>query len=319
MKKIVSIVLVAMMLCCLAVPAMAEVAYTATISNSNAYAGSSVTVKVTLSQEIEGIGSGAAEVSVPSGLTLTAAEWLIDGASLTDFDVETKRGVFAFDSVESISGDVLSLTFAVDAGAAVEDTFKVSATLKVVDGSRNETNVDVADGTIIVECQHNFNTGWTTDETYHWHKCGNNCGDIADKAEHVYTNACDKTCNVCGFKRTTNHEFSEEWVIEETDHYKYCTKCGVKTQVGSHMGTVLTGAVAADCDDDGYTGDYYCVCGKLMTKGSSIPATGHHYVDGKCVDCGLDENPQTGDALALLIAVAVVSMGAAALTFKKRK
>ena len=318
MKKFVSIILVAMMVCCLAVPAMADTAYTATIGSASALAGENVTVKVTLSQEIAGIGSGNLEVTVPEGLTLVDAEWLVD-ALITDFDLEGKRGVFAFEATEAISGDIAELTFKVADTAEKNDTFTVSGMLRLKDGDSADVTVTVSDGTITVNCEHDFNTGWSSDADYHWHNCKNGCGEIADKAAHVYSSACDKTCNVCGAKRNVTHDYSEEWVIEDDSHWKECKECGTKTQVGPHMGTVLVGAKAASCDEDGYTGDMCCVCGKLMTKGTVIPATGHHYVDGKCVDCGADENPQTGDALALLVAVAVVSMGAAALTFKKRK
>lgn len=320
MKKFVSIILVAMMVCCLAVTAMADTAFTATITNANVIAGETVTVKVTLSQAITDVGSGNLEVTYPASLTLVDAEWIVD-ALIVDFDLDTDRGVFAFETTDTISGDIAALTFIAD-GATPGDELTVSAMFRVKDGMNTELSVDVADGKITVEdaeCQHDFNTNWSSDADYHWHNCKNGCGEIADKAAHVYSNACDKTCNVCGAKRTVTHDYSEEWVIEADSHWKECKECGAKTQNGPHMGTVLVGAKAASCDEDGYTGDMCCICGKLMTKGTVIPATGHHYVNGKCVDCGADENPQTGDALAILVAVAVVSVGAAALTFKKRK
>ena len=54
------------------------------------------------------------------------------------------------------------------------------------------------------ECEkgnHEFETAWTPDATYHWHKC-KNCDEIADKAAHVYDNNEDVTCNLCGYERT---------------------------------------------------------------------------------------------------------------------
>ena len=39
--------------------------------------------------------------------------------------------------------------------------------------------------------------------------------------------------------------------------------------------------------EDGYTGDEVCkTCGEIVTKGEVVKATGHHYKDGKCTDCG---------------------------------
>ena len=51
--------------------------------------------------------------------------------------------------------------------------------------------------------------------------------------------------------------------------------------------TQLVGAKAAACTEDGYTGDEVCtVCGETVKKGETVQATGHHYKDGKCTDCG---------------------------------
>ncbi len=51
--------------------------------------------------------------------------------------------------------------------------------------------------------------------------------------------------------------------------------------------TQLVGAKAATCTEDGYTGDEVCkTCGETVTKGEVVKATGHHYKDGKCTDCG---------------------------------
>lgn len=48
---------------------------------------------------------------------------------------------------------------------------------------------------------------WSKDDTNHWHECtGASCtdraGSVKDKASHVYSDAADTTCNVCGYVRT---------------------------------------------------------------------------------------------------------------------
>ena len=54
-----------------------------------------------------------------------------------------------------------------------------------------------------------------------------------------------------------------------------------------HTETETVNAKAATCTEDGYTGDVVCkACGKVITKGEVIPATGHDYKDGKCTVCG---------------------------------
>ena len=78
--------------------------------------------------------------------------------------------------------------------------------------------------------------------------------------------------------------------------------------------TELKNARAATCTEVGYTGDEVCrTCGETIRQGTVIPATGHDFQDGKCVNCGAadpdyrpakPENPgvKTGDAGVLLYA-----------------
>ena len=78
--------------------------------------------------------------------------------------------------------------------------------------------------------------------------------------------------------------------------------------------TALKNARTATCTEDGYTGDEVCrTCGETVKQGTAIPATGHDFQDGKCVNCGAadpdyrpakPENPgvKTGDAGVLLYA-----------------
>ena len=55
---------------------------------------------------------------------------------------------------------------------------------------------------------HSYNANtWGKNATHHWHECtASDCtdktGSIKDKAEHVYENNTDTTCNVCGYVRT---------------------------------------------------------------------------------------------------------------------
>ena len=48
---------------------------------------------------------------------------------------------------------------------------------------------------------------WSNDDTDHWHECTDasctdKAGSVKDKAGHVYDDAADTTCNVCGYVRT---------------------------------------------------------------------------------------------------------------------
>ena len=83
--------------------------------------------------------------------------------------------------------------------------------------------------------------------------------------------------------------------------------------------TELAGAKDATCTEDGYTGDEVCkTCGETVKKGEVVKATGHHYQDGKCTDCGeKDPNYQpaqpgvkTGDASSVTLWVMLLTVSA---------
>ena len=83
--------------------------------------------------------------------------------------------------------------------------------------------------------------------------------------------------------------------------------------------TEIVGAKPATCTEDGYTGDEVCkTCGETVTKGEVVKATGHHYKDGKCTDCGeKDPNYQpaqpgvkTGDASSVTLWVMLLTVSA---------
>lgn len=53
---------------------------------------------------------------------------------------------------------------------------------------------------------------WSKDATNHWHECTDpasctdRAGSVKDKAGHIYDNAADTTCNVCGYVRTVTSQ-----------------------------------------------------------------------------------------------------------------
>lgn len=79
------------------------------------------------------------------------------------------------------------------------------------------------------ECEkgnHEFETAWTPDATYHWHKC-KNCDEIADKATHVYDNDADRTCNICGYERAAHTCVpATTWSNDNAEHWHVCTVDG---------------------------------------------------------------------------------------------
>ena len=96
-----------------------------------------------------------------------------------------------------------------------------------------------------------------------------------------------------------------------------------------HTETETVNAKAATCTEDGYTGDVVCkACGKVITKGEVIKATGHHYENGKCTECGAaDPNykpaVKTGDesntTLWVLVMASAAMLAAAVVVLPRKK
>ena len=71
---------------------------------------------------------------------------------------------------------------------------------------------------IALRHKHEFSAEWTTDESYHWHKCKDEkCKEVSDKAAHVFD------------KETVSATYlaSEATYTEAAKYYKSCV-CGVK-------------------------------------------------------------------------------------------
>lgn len=125
------------------------------------------------------------------------------------------------------------------------------------------------------------------------------------------------TCTV-----TVEHDPVGAWSSDADGHWHECAACGDRLDYAAHMRTVEN-EKKATCTDEGYTGDTVCsVCGYVIAKGETIPATGHSYQDGICTVCGAEEPakneetiPATGDlapvacALAGIFGMALVAAG----------
>ena len=164
------------------------------------------------------------------------------------------------------------------------------------DGTSNTTFYDLNKVAIPTpepsKLDHHFNGYWTKDANSHWHTC-TLCGTaISDKADHKFDNACDEICNICGYKRTIEHDYSTDYTSDENSHWRVCTVCGDKTDFGSHVWDEGKVTKAPSCTDIGIR-TYTCsVCKKTRTE--EIDATGHTVVIDKakpatCTKTGLTE------------------------------
>ena len=94
---------------------------------------------------------------------------------------------------------------------------------------------------------HSFTGSWRSDSGSHWRQCS--CGERSSEAAHSFANG---KCTVCG---------------AADPNYKVCSG-------SSHVGgTELKNVEAAEEGKAGYSGDLVCTsCGKVITKGHTIPA-----------------------------------------------
>ncbi|MBP3371301.1 MAG: hypothetical protein J6L88_02120, partial [Clostridia bacterium] len=115
----------------------------------------------------------------------------------------------------------------------------------------------------VVRHEHDYGD-WENDETSHWKECS--CGDITEEGKHAGGEAnCHEQaeCEICGASYgqadKTNHDGETE----------------------------VRGAKPATTEEEGYTGDTYCLgCDEMIEKGEVIPKLHHH-------DYGDWENDET--------------------------
>ena len=122
---------------------------------------------------------------------------------------------------------------------------------------------------------------WSSDDTDHWQECTDaactdKAGSIKDKAGHVYDDAADTTCNVCGYVRTVTppapvhtHTYGA-WSSDDADHWHECTDASCTDKAGSvkdKAGHVYDDAADTTCN----------VCGYVRTVTPPAPVHTHTY------------------------------------------
>ena len=119
---------------------------------------------------------------------------------------------------------------------------------------------------------------WEHNDTEHWQVC--TCGAVFHKAEHSGgTATCTQraTCTVCGeeYGDVLGHDFTTSWTHDDNEHWKQCSRCDKKDDVGPHTwdnGTITTAPTCTKAGEETYS----CTkCG--ATKTEPIDATGHNW------------------------------------------
>ncbi|MBE6787333.1 MAG: leucine-rich repeat domain-containing protein [Ruminococcaceae bacterium] len=140
------------------------------------------------------------------------------------------------------------------------------------DNGCGDTQTIVAEGTAT---GHSYYATYLADENQHWRLCAL-CQHKKDIANHEYDNACDNSCNVCGYIRTIS---GHKWLDATCTAPKTCEYCN-KTD-GVSLGHNFKNYVYNNdgkCEADG-TKTAYCDngCGDTQTIVAEGTATGHSY------------------------------------------
>jgi len=74
---------------------------------------------------------------------------------------------------------------------------------------------------------------------------------------HTFDNACDTTCNNCGYIREITHDYAKEWFKDGASHWHECTVCGSVADKEAHSYT------DADDNDCNVCGEKHILVGDL--------------------------------------------------------
>lgn len=99
---------------------------------------------------------------------------------------------------------------------------------------------------------HSFEKKWTMDEAGHWHAC-KTCDAEQEYAAHIYDDACDSKCDLCGYEKDSGHIYDDKWQTTTWEHWALCTVCGEESKHEKHTSTEeATETSAKLCDVCGY-------------------------------------------------------------------
>ncbi len=99
------------------------------------------------------------------------------------------------------------------------------------------------------DSNHAYASSWTKTADEHYYACSR-CGEKKDRDVHGYDNACDATCNTCGYERSITHRYTA-LKYSGTEHWYVCSVCGSEKS-GSrevHSGGTATCSARAICSE----------------------------------------------------------------------
>ena len=126
--------------------------------------------------------------------------------------------------------------------------------------------------------EHTHNGNWTSNGNgKHSRRCTCNVVETQNCSGGTATCTEKANCAVCGeeYGDVLGHDFTTSWTHDDNEHWKQCSRCDKKDDVGPHTwdnGTITTAPTCTKAGEETYS----CTkCG--ATKIEPIPATGHSW------------------------------------------
>ena len=126
--------------------------------------------------------------------------------------------------------------------------------------------------------EHTHNGKWTSNGNgKHSRRCTCNVVETQNCSGGTATCTEKAKCAVCGaeYGDVLGHDFTTSWTHDDNEHWKQCSRCDKKDDVGPHTwdnGTITTAHTCTKAGEETYS----CTkCG--ATKTEPIPATGHSW------------------------------------------
>ncbi|WP_418566276.1 pectate lyase-like adhesive domain-containing protein, partial [Hominenteromicrobium sp.] len=126
--------------------------------------------------------------------------------------------------------------------------------------------------------EHTHNGNWTSNGNgKHSRRCTCNVVETQNCSGGTATCTEKAKCAVCGeeYGDVLGHDFTTSWTHDDNEHWKQCSRCDKKDDVGPHTwdnGTITTAPTCTKAGEETYS----CTkCG--ATKIEPIPATGHSW------------------------------------------
>ena len=149
------------------------------------------------------------------------------------------------------------------------------------------------------------------DDDEHWHECADGCGEKVDPEAHTLkqTEHIDPTCTQKGCTKyicekcnheitvdieAVEHNFSDEWKYDDTNHYHVCTICHTETSgTEEHKWDSGTVEKLPDCTNMGVIRYECTVCGANKIEDIPVNAEAHDWGDRKISADPTKENKGT--------------------------